>query len=765
MIRRNIDAHGLGETDEPKPPSPRIELPQAALEHRALSDAVAGRRVVGYAGFDLDEDLRFAERHVVLTEEGDGTSFVTWTTNDAADTLAVGELAEVNADESVGVDRIVMRTKGGHVAELPYSRQKQTKLAMSRLLHRIKKRVEHDTDPDLSPPADEGELDVDLERARPAVLLRLLEVAQPYRWRIRWAMVLTATLGAVMVLPAWLTKYVIDGAINPQTTGGMTGGERVGALLFWSGLYVAAVAAQATMFGVRLRLLSFVGTRVARDLREKVYAHLHRLSMRYFGKHRTGSLITRVTSDTDRLWDFIVFGSVDYARNILMMVAATFVMFFVNWKLALIALAPVPFVAALTWWKSHVMIRKFSRLWTYWSRLTAVVGDTIPGVKVVKAFAAEKRETDRFNRRNDQFSEDEYETIKVWVGLQPVVMVTMMISRVLILFAGGWFIINSPVATSINSPDTLGTLIMFLSVVSFYHMAIEDMVQKQRIVTRAATSAQRVFEVLDTPVEINSRGDALKPEKVEGRVEFRNVSFSYDGTKPVLRHVDLIAEPGEMIGLCGHSGAGKSTFVNLVSRFFDVSDGAILVDGVDVRDYDLNWLRGRIGVVLQEPYLFYGTIADNIRYGRPDASLAEVVEAARAANAHDFISQLPDGYDTTVGERGQSLSGGERQRVSIARAILENPQILILDEATSSVDTKTEKAIQEALDRLVSGRTTFAIAHRLSTLANADKIVVLDKGRVVEQGTHEGLLTKPDSRYRALVEMQNQLHTSQSATI
>lgn len=765
MIRRTADAHGMGETDESHPPSSRIDLPETALQHRPLRDAIAGRRVVGYVGFDLDDDLRFAERHVVLTEEPGGASHVAWTTNGTADTLAVSDLAEVNADEAVGVDRIVLRTKGGRVVELPYSRQKQVKLAMSRLLHRIKKRVEHDTDPDLSPPADEGELDADLERARPAVLLRLLEVAKPYRWQIRVAMVLTAGVGAVMVLPALLTKYVIDGAVNPQTTGGMTGGERVEALLFWCGLFVAAVAAQATMFGLRLRLLSFVGTRVARDLREKVYAHLHRLSMRYFGKHRTGSLITRVTSDTDRLWDFIVFGSVDYARNILMMVVATAVMFAVNWKLALIALAPVPFVAALTWWKSKVMIRKFSRLWTYWSRLTAVVGDTIPGIKVVKAFAADKRETERFNRRNDAFSEDEYETIKVWVSLQPVVMVTMMISRVLILFAGGWFIIHSPPATSIHSPDTLGTLIFFLTVVGFYHMAIEDMVQKQRIVTRAATSAQRVFEVLDTPVEINSRGEALQPDKVEGRVEFRDVSFSYDGTKPVLRHVDLVAEPGEMIGLCGHSGAGKSTFVNLVSRFFDVSDGQILVDGVDVRDYDLNWLRGKIGVVLQEPYLFYGTIADNIRYGRPDASLAEVVEAARAANAHDFISQLPDGYDTTVGERGQSLSGGERQRVSIARAILENPQILILDEATSSVDTKTEKAIQEALDRLVSGRTTFAIAHRLSTLANADKIVVLDKGSVVEQGTHEGLLARPDGRYRALVEMQNQLHTSPTAQI
>ncbi len=744
--------------------SPVAAPPDAADLPAPLAAELTGRRIVVAAPFDLDADLRFADRHAALTEDGGGGAFLSFTTNGHAETIALADVAEAKADEAVGVDRIVLRLTNGRVVELPYSRKKRVKLAMSRLLHATKKRVEGDSDPDLSPPPDlADEVDNDSEQARPAILLRLLKVARPYRWQINVAIALTAVVGAVMVLPAWLTKYVIDGAINPQTTSGMSFGDRMSALALWCGLYVGAIILQAGMYGTRLRLLSFVGTRVARDLREQVYAHLHKLSMRFFGKHRTGSLITRVTSDTDRLWDFIVFGSVDYARNVLMMVAATAVMFFVNWRLALIALAPVPFVALITWYKSKVMMTKFGRLWTYWARLTAVVGDTIPGVKVVKAFAAEGRETDRFNKRNDAFSEDEYETIKVWVALQPIVQATMMISRVLILFAGGWFIIRNPVATSINSPDTLGTLIMFLTVVGFYHMAIEDMVQKQRIVTRAATSAQRVFEVLDTPIEIQSGTANLAPEKVEGRVEFRDVSFSYDGTKPVLRHINITAEPGEMIGLCGHSGAGKSTFVNLVSRFYDVSDGAILIDGVDVREYDLNWLRGKIGVVLQEPYLFFGTIADNIRYGRPEASLEEVVAAARAANAHDFISQLPDGYDTMVGERGQSLSGGERQRVSIARAILENPKILILDEATSSVDSKTEKAIQGALDRLVEGRTTFAIAHRLSTLANADKLVVLDKGKIVESGTHDELLALPDGKFRNLVEMQNKLHSNQFA--
>jgi ATP-binding cassette subfamily B protein len=280
------------------------------------------------------------------------------------------------------------------------------------------------------------------------------------------------------------------------------------------------------------------------------------------------------------------------------------------------------------------------------------------------------------------------------------------------------------------------------------------------MVTRAATSAQRVFEVLDMPPEIYSRAGAITKDRLEGEVEFKQVSFSYEGAQPALREVSMSARTGEMIGLCGPSGAGKSTFVNLICRFYDATDGQILIDGVDVRDYDIQWLRRQIGVVLQEPYLFHGTVADNIRYGNADASEGQVIASARAANAHDFIVGFPDGYDTMVGERGQSLSGGERQRISIARAILHNPRILILDEATSSVDSETEKQIQEALDRLVEGRTTFAIAHRLSTLQAADRLIVLEHGRIVEQGTHAELVNRENGVYARLHRTQVELNAT-----
>jgi ATP-binding cassette subfamily B protein len=385
-------------------------------------------------------------------------------------------------------------------------------------------------------------------------------------------------------------------------------------------------------------MLTALGTRIARDLRHAVYAHLHNLSLRFFSKRRTGSLITRVTNDTDRLWDFIVFGSVNIVRDVLMILVAGGLMFYFNWKLAIAALLPVPPLAVLTYYRSMKMQSMFGRLWTYWSRLTAVVGDAVPGVKVVKAFANEQRELDRFDRRSDEYTFHEQQVNGVWATLQPVIAGTMHLGRTLVWFVGGWLIIRQP-----SAQNSLGTLFMFNAFVTMFYEPIMELANSNRMVTRAATSAQRVFEVLDTAPEIYSRSGALTKDRLDGRVEFRQVSFSYEGAQPALREVSMVAEPGEMIGLCGSSGAGKSTFVNLICRFYDVTDGQLLIDGVDIRDYDVRWLRRQVGMVLQEPYLFHGTIADNIRYGNPDASEAEVIRAAKAANAHDFIVGFPDG--------------------------------------------------------------------------------------------------------------------------
>jgi ATP-binding cassette subfamily B protein len=464
-----------------------------------------------------------------------------------------------------------------------------------------------------------------------------------------------------------------------------------------------------------------------------------------------GSLITRVTSDTDRLWDFIVFGSVNVFRDVLMMLCMGSVMFYMNWRLALVALAPIPIVTVLSYLRHRKMHSAWGRVWHSWSRVSGVVGDAIPGVRVIKAFANEGREIGRFDRRSDEYTEKELDANRLWWTLQPVVSGLMRLGGFMVLIVGGLLLIYKPETT------TVGDLLAFSGAVWQFYGPIMELVNANRMVTRSASSAARVFEVLDTPPDIFDRKGAFAPKEVKGKIEFRGVSFSYEGAQPALREVDLVIEPGEMIGLAGPSGAGKSTFVNLIPRFYDVTDGQILVDGVDIRDWDVQHLRRAVGMVLQEPYLFQGTIADNIKYGNPDATPEQVIAAARAANAHDFIVGFPDGYDTTVGERGQSLSGGERQRVSIARAILHNPRILILDEATSSVDTETEKQIQQALDRLVEGRTTIAIAHRLSTLTAADRLVVLERGRVAETGTHAELSEKENGVYAKLVRTQKEL--------
>ncbi|MGF1634442.1 MAG: ABC transporter ATP-binding protein [Phycisphaerae bacterium] len=739
-----------------RPPAsdgPPDSLPLPAGVAGRLDGQLRGANVLAWAEYDLDDDLQYTRRYAVLTAE---RLLLVLPTEVRA--IELPDVKKTEVAEALGVDRLLLLGEERLLAELAFTRS--CRKGMLRLWRKLESMLFGD-DTDKFTPVDEEELEDEEVEASKKILWRLLDTAKPYRRHVNLALLFTFISSALLVVPAVVPKFLIDRAINPMTTQALTTGERVGNLFFWIGVFAVGIVLMELVMWLRLRSLTILGSRIASDLRHQVYEHLHGLSMRYFGKHRVGSLITRVTSDTDRLWDFIVFGSVDFIRNILMMVVAATVMLVVNWRLGLIALIPVPIVALLVWWKTKAMVRGFSRLWTYWSRLTAVVGDALPGVKVIKAFASEDREIERFQERNRAFTTDEMAVLNVWTGMQPIVEGVMMLSRVFIFLAGGYFIITAPDVPG----NTIGTLVMFLSIVHFFHMPIMEIAQKQRLVTRAATSAQRVYEVLDTKPEIDSKPGAFKKEKLEGLVEFRNVAFSYEGTKPALRDVSLRVEPGRMIGLCGHSGAGKSTFVNLLSRFFDVTDGAILVDGVDIRDYDLKWLRGHIGVVLQEPYLFYGTVADNIRYGKPDATDAQVIQAAKAANAHDFVVGLPDGYDTLVGERGQSLSGGERQRVSIARAILHNPKILVLDEATSSVDTETEKQIQQALDRLVAGRTTFAIAHRLSTLQSADELVVLDKGRVAERGTHTELIAKPGGIYAKLQAMQQEMNKLEEVEI
>jgi ATP-binding cassette subfamily B protein len=589
---------------------------------------------------------------------------------------------------------------------------------------------------------------------RRAVLWRLLAYLEPYRRRMLWGFAAAAVITLVSLVPPWLAGYLIDEVVRPVQDGSVPIEE--GAAVAWLAVIAMGLVylvRQAAAL-VRLRLMAVVGEYVARDLRRAVYEHLQRMGMGFFSRKKTGGLITRVTSDTDRLWEFLAFGVVDVSLSLVMLVGLAVVLLSLDLQLGLVMVVPVPAFCWVIFKHGERMERLFLRTWRKWSGMTDILGDTLPGIKVVKAFSQEAYETGRFSDRNADVTEEANRLHHSWTTFWPTLMLAIHGTTVLV-----WaFAVPRLLGTDAGGATlTAGTFVSFLLYTTMFIQPVEVIGQMTRTMNRATSSAHRVFEVLDTEPEVVDRAEPLRLEPVQGRVTFDDVTFAYDGVRQVLKGVSFEVEPGEMIGLVGPSGGGKTTVVNLIARFYDVTGGRVLVDGVDVRDLDSAHYRRQVGMVLQDPYLFHGSVAENIRYGHPEASPERLIEAARAANAHDFVVKLPQGYDTVVGERGQSLSGGERQRVSIARAILHDPRILILDEATSAVDTETERQIQEAMDRLVAGRTVFAIAHRLSTLVNASRLLVMRNGRLAESGTHAELLEREDGIYRRLYQLQREM--------
>ena len=584
-----------------------------------------------------------------------------------------------------------------------------------------------------------------------AVMFRLLRYLAPYRRQVIIGLSAAAVVTLASLLPPYLAGYLIDRVVRPTQEGRLT--ADVARRMAWIAVGAMAllhVVRQAAAH-LRLRLMSTLGELVARDLRAELYAHIQRSSLAFFSRKKTGGLISRVTADTDRLWEFIAFGVVDVSLSLVMLAGLGAVLLTLDWRLGLVMTLPVPVFCWLIYRHGESLNGLFIRTWRKWSRVTDILSDTIPGIRVVKAFNQETREIDRFVVRNDDVTDEINNIHALWTRFWPGLMLAVHTTTVLV------WVLAVPRLLGSGHPLSAGVFVSFLLYTTMFVAPIEVIGQMVRTINRAVSSAHRVFEVLDSEPEVKDRPHPVRLSPVRGRVTFDNVTFAYDGVRQILRGVSFDVQPGELVGLVGPSGGGKSTIVSLVARFYDVSGGGIRIDGVNVRDLDTGHYREQLGMVLQDPYLFHGTVLDNIRYGLPTASLGAVVDAAKAANAHDFICKLGQGYDTVVGERGHTLSGGERQRISIARAILHDPRILILDEATSSVDTETEHQIQEALDRLIAGRTVFAIAHRLSTLRKASRLFVISEGRLAESGTHRELLGRPDGIYRRLYEMQLQL--------
>ncbi|MCY4745128.1 ABC transporter ATP-binding protein [Pelomonas sp. UHG3] len=702
----------------------------AALQGRLL----AGENVLATVEVDLDAQGRFAQGLLALTsshlrafEPATGT----WSEH----ALAPGQALKLS--DHGGLAFLELSDASGRLARWRFTLAGNP--AAVRLVDAFEREVQRLAGQPLPEPEEEGEdFDFGESSAPPStwVLLRLWRFAKPYQGQLLlgFALMLGAT-GATLVAP-YLTMPLMDRVLIPFQNGQAIDTGLVALLL--SGL--AGAALLSWMLGwAKTYLLALVSERIAADLRTATFEHLLGLSLEYFGNKRTGDLMARIGSETDRISVFLSLHALDFITDVLMLGMTAVILFSIHPGLALATLVPLPFIA----WLIHLVRDRlrtgFEKIDRVWGEVTNILADTIPGIRVVKAFAQEAREARRFKAANAANLQVNDRLNKTWSLFTPTVALLTEMGLLVVWGIGIWLIAHQSI--------TVGVLTAFLAYIGRFYSRLDSMSRIVSVTQKAAAGAKRIFDILDHVSNVPDPVNPLPFENVTGAISMQGVNFRY-GSRSVIRTLNLDIRPGEMVGLVGHSGSGKSTLVNLICRFYDVTEGAIKVDGVDLRRVKVADYRSHIGLVLQEPFLFFGTIAENIAYGKPGATRDEIVAAARAAHAHEFILRLPHGYDSLVGERGQGLSGGERQRISIARALLIDPAILILDEATSAVDTETEKEIQRALDNLVKGRTTIAIAHRLSTLRKADRLVVMDRGEIVELGPHDELIAKQGHYWR-----------------
>lgn len=566
--------------------------------------------------------------------------------------------------------------------------------------------------------------------------LRILSYIKPYMHRLLFAMVCTIMAAAGNLYIPWIIKDMIDEVLA----------DKNGTMLNWIAASIIAIFVVRGLFWYGQNyLMSYVGQSVIIDIRAAVFKKLQRLSVSFYDKNKTGTIMSYVTNDVNALQSAMVENTIEMITEGFILIGSVVAMIYLDWRLTLFTVCTFPVVLWFMEFFGKKIRKTGGRIQECTADITSVLQESVASARVIKSFVREDYEVDRFDVENKANFRANMKNAQLMATLTPVVELVAAIGVTMIIWYGGNNVINGTI--------TAGSLVAFLTYAVNISNPIKRLTRVIGNIQKALAAAQRVFMIIDMPEEIAESRDAKQLSEVSGKVEFQNVSFAYNDKGNVITDLSFSVKPGEVIAIVGPSGAGKSTIANLLPRFYDVNKGDIKIDGHSVREVTLDSLREQVGIVPQETMLFNGSVYNNILYGRLDATKEEIEAAAKAANAHDFIMQLTDGYETKLGDRGVNLSGGQRQRIAIARAILKNPRILILDEATSALDTESERVVQEALDRLMVGRTSFVIAHRLSTVKNADKILVLEKGNLVESGTHDELLAL-DGLYAHLYKIQ-----------
>lgn len=690
--------------------------------------------------YDLTTDGKRVNGHTCI----DDSEIVIYLDGELVKRHYIDEFSEFKCEKNYGSSSLVgIRKDGTQVCLCVFRQQEFLRYAeLSKLLDFYARTGRLITETDEDEPTCEkcgipldGASECPFCAKKSKLFLKLIKRVAPYKMYFIIAVLCTIFEQCVWIIVPNISRLIIDDYVTPKNTDWQ-------GLIFLSVCLVGLVAFTCIPNRINMKCSFKVALNMGKDLREEVFAKSESLSMSAVTKKTAGELIRRVSGDAAKLEDFVTTNGKDLIVDLISLVVLVVIICCMNFKLAMLVLLPIPFVFLLVDKLFHVMAKRYTRVWRNMTEHDSTLHDILNGIRVIKSYGTEVKEIQKYSDCSLKAARSSVRAEIVWYLTIPFSELIMTVGNFLVLYFGGKLIIDGGLK--------LGELVQFTTYVSMLYDPIRRFIHIPKQLADAAVSASKVFEVLEdknglkeseNPVELDIKGD----------IEFKNVYFGYREYDPVLKDISVRINKGEMIGIVGHSGVGKSTMINLILRLYDVTGGSVLIDGTDIRELSQKSLRSQIGVVLQETFLFDGSVLENICYAKPSATFEEVIRAAKIANAHDFITKLPDGYNTRVGNKGYQLSGGERQRVAIARAILHDPKIIILDEATASLDTETEKQIQEALGRLIKGRTTIAIAHRLSTLSEADRLIVLDKGKLAEFDTHENLMRNKGVYYKLVM--------------